>query len=130
MDDLDFSLDSQTPTHRSAFRAMVRGIQARILSSNALYEVYDISAHGCSMAAPLHDFTIGTLVDIELEIKGRTLLRGLEAEVARHVPSGLVGFFFPALTELQEEVLDKIILEIQKRQIARARGPFRQTPPL
>lgn len=126
MDDFDFSIQSQAPDQRSAFRAMVRGIQARITSTHALYEVYDVSVNGCSIVAPLHDFTVGTLLEITLEIKSHALLPDLKVKVARHIPSGLVAFSFLELTRPQEYILDKIILELQKRQIAQSKGSFRQ----
>lgn len=125
MGEFDFDVDNSAPQQRGAYRAMVRGIQARILASNALYEVYDISISGCSIAAPLHSFTIGTIMEMDFEIKGKTLIRSLKTKVMRHVPSGLVGFCFVEPTRQHETVLDKIILEVQKRQIARrAQGSF------
>lgn len=129
MDDLNFSLNTQSSEQRSAYRAMVRGIQMRIKATNALYEIHDISAHGCSIAAPLHEFALKETVTIDLEIKGQAILRGLDALVARHVPNGLVGFSFDTPTAQQELVLDKIVLEIQKRQIARSKASFRQSSP-
>lgn len=117
LDDLSFSLTETSPVQRSAFRAMVRGLFAHI-DNSALYEVHDISACGCSLAMPLHAYTLNQIINIDLRAGKKLLVAGLKAKIVRLMPNDKVACAFIDLTLQQEFTLDKLILEIQKRKIA------------
>lgn len=118
LDDIQFSLKSSAPVQRGAYRAMVRGLHVRIEDDDAQYPVHDISAVGFSMVSPSPLYEVGRILKVRLEIRNRPIVYGIEAKVVRWIPSGLVACSFHSLTRQQEYALDKLVLEIQKRQIA------------
>lgn len=120
-DDLSFSLTATSPTQRSAFRAMVRGLFAR-LEDGSMYDVHDISACGCSLAMPLHAYEVGHVFTLDLMAGKNVLLSGLRVRVVRLIPNALAACAFLDVTRNQEFKLDKLILEIQKRKIAQRKN--------
>lgn len=124
-DDLSFSLVATNPVQRSAFRAMVRGLFAR-LEEGAMFDVHDISASGCSLAMPLHAYKIGFVFTFDLMAGRNVLVAGLQAKVVRLIPNSLAACAFLDVTRHQEFKLDKLILEIQKRKIAQRKDLARK----
>lgn len=128
IEEIEFTLDQAETLHRGAYRTRVRGLQARIDDDNMRYDVYDISASGCSMLAPQNAYEIGRILTMTLEIKGTPIVPYLQAKVVRYVSTELVACAFQESTLAQEFALDKLVLEIQKRQIARYKeGPLGRT---
>lgn len=118
LDDLSFSIDDVLPHQRNAYRAMVRGLLARVDEGEEVYSVSDISAGGCSIQNPPEGFLGGRIVRLQLEVRGVPLLSGVEAKVVRVKDDGSAACAFVALNRQQELVLDKLVLEIQKSFIA------------
>lgn len=65
-------------------------------------------------------FEKGRLLRLDLLIAGRLFLKGMESLVVRAVP-GECACAFQNLTRHQELKLDKLVLEVQKRDITRRR---------
>lgn len=124
-DDLSFSLSETSPLQRSAFRAMVRGLFAR-LDDGSIFDVHDISASGCSLAMPLHAYRMGYRFTLDLMAGRSVLVSGLECEVVRLIPNSLAACAFLQVTRHQEIKLDKLVLEIQKRKIAQRKNLARK----
>lgn len=124
-DDLSFSLAETNPVQRSAYRAMVRGLFAR-LDDGSVFDVHDISASGCSLAMPLHAYKVGYRFVLDLLAGKKILVAGIEAEVVRLIPSSLAACAFLNITRYQEIKLDKLVLEIQKRKIAQRKNLARE----
>lgn len=121
LDDLTFSLTETSPVQRSAYRAMVRGLFAQI-DDGSRYEVNDISACGCSMSMPLHAYTVGHTMKMDLMVGKKVLVAALQSRIVRLMPNDKVACAFNDVTLHQEFTLDKLILEIQKRKIAQRRN--------
>lgn len=125
-DGITFSLE-QPESQRDAFRALVRGLQVRILENNAVHDIHDISGIGCRLDACNETYTTGRILHLHLEVKGKVILADIQARVVRCTPDAIVACSFQELTRSQEYALDKLVLEIQKRQIAMRRELSRST---
>lgn len=119
-DDISFSLE-QPESQRDAFRALVRGLQVRVLENNAVHDIHDISSIGCRLDACKGTYTTGRILHMHLEVKGKVILADIQARVVRCTPDRIMACSFQELTRVQEYALDKLVLEIQKRQIAMRR---------
>ncbi|AAS96700.1 PilZ domain-containing protein [Nitratidesulfovibrio vulgaris] len=115
-DDFDFSLPT-THGARQAYRALVQGVAA-VVPSHGLYAVRDISALGLALLAPCDAFVDGEHFRLDLFVDGEPYIEGLLAHVVRRCDAGLVACSFDGPNRAQEEHLDKLVLEVQKRQIA------------
>lgn len=118
LDDLSFSIDDVLPHQRTAYRALVRGLLARVDEGKEVYSVTDISAGGCSIQHPPAGFLEGRIMRLQLEVRGVPLLSGVEAKVVRMKDDGSAACAFVALNRQQELALDKLVLEIQKNLIS------------
>ncbi len=116
--EMQFSLQNDSPTHRHAYRAHVRGINVRVDEEPELYQLVDVSATGCSFHTPQPICREGDLLTLQLEVRQRPILAGLEVRVVRIIKENLVACTFENLSSKQEYALDKLVLEIQKRVIA------------
>ncbi len=114
----DFTLGEDENTNRHAYRAHVYGIEVRANKGKESYTLVDVSVSGCSFRSTDMMFNTGDYVFLQLEVKGRVILAGLEAKVVRLIGEDVVACSFDGLTEKQEYALDKLVLEIQKRIIA------------
>lgn len=126
LDDLSFSLEDDSPVQRSAFRATVSGLQVRLNQGSVLYDVHDISSAGFSMATTLQVYQAGDMLEVDLLAGRKVLLAGMQAQVVRLAPNGIVACAFASMTRYQETKLDKLMLEIQKRKIAQRKTYARQ----
>lgn len=115
-----FPLDARQ--QRGAYRASARGLQLRAEDDGAVYDIRNISRLGCRLTAPACPYVVGRTLGVRLEAGGRVLLAGFQARVLRALSDGDLACSFQGLTPQQECVLDKLVLEIQKRQIARVLG--------
>lgn len=115
---------------RQAFRAVPPGVTVRVRGTLDSFGVNDISAGGVCMTVPDVLFEKGRTLRLDLLIVGRVLLKDLEALVVRAVP-GECACAFQNLSRHQELKLDKLVLEIQKRDIIRRRQEreAEKTPP-
>ncbi len=104
---------------RSSFRTTPVGVQALIHGPfPVLYDVNDISAGGLCMAVPEGACVKGESLVLDIVIAGKRYLSGLAADVVRAAGTEC-ACAFRGLNRQQELKLDKLVLEMQKRYIAR-----------
>ncbi len=113
---MDLSYDSANKA-RGAFRTSVPGLAIRIKGYLSSYSVKDFSVNGLAFVAGKDFFAIGKQLHIDLLLGQKEILLGMTCEVVRHIGDGLMGCVFIDLDKYQEERLDKLVLEIQKRMI-------------
>lgn len=112
--------DTSGVGRRQAFRAVPPGLKARVKGTLDSFEVNDISASGICMTVPEIAFAKGRVLHLDLFIAGSLFLKDLEALVIRAVP-GECACAFQNLVRRHELKLDKLVLELQKREIIRRR---------
>lgn len=103
---------------RQAFRAVPPGLTVKVEGTLDSFGVHDISAGGVRINMPEVRFEKDQVLRLALLISGRLYLKGMEILVMRAVP-GECACAFQNLTRHQELKLDKLVLEIQKRDIIR-----------
>lgn len=116
--DLSFDLPSDGNVKRSAYRAKFRGIFVRMDGANKVYEIIDISTTGWRMRTEPHEFKLGRILCANIIIGRRVIVNSLQTEVVRLLSDSVVACAFRELSRRQEYNLDKLILEIQKREIS------------
>ncbi len=114
----DFSINDDDNINRHSYRAHVYGIEARINKESRCYNLADISVTGCAFRMNNVPWSVGERLRIQLEVKGRAIISGIDARLVRITSNSIVACSFEKLTEKQEYALDKLVLEIQKRIIA------------
>ncbi len=114
----DFSINEDDNVNRHSYRAHVYGIEARVNRGSRCYNLADISVTGCAFRVSNVPWAVDERLKLQLEVKGRVIIAGLEARLVRVTPNNVVACSFERLTEKQEYALDKLVLEIQKRIIA------------
>lgn len=119
---MDFDIDLQTSAqHRGAFRATIPGLSIR-LPSGETCTAKDLSVGGAGFVPPpsLHLHKDQVLM-LDILVADHLYVQGLESVVARVSPEA-VACAFQNLTRTQEIRLDKLVLETQKRLIARRKA--------
>ncbi len=104
-------------TLRKAFRTRVPGLTVKFPALNKVFEVKDLSATGFAILDTEKRFKENQAIEVELYIKNRLFLGGVEAQVMRVLDNGLVGVNFIELARQKQAKLDKLVLEVQKRLI-------------
>ncbi|MFP5239993.1 MAG: PilZ domain-containing protein [Acidobacteriota bacterium] len=121
MNELEFSYEGDANEHRKAFRASLPGLVALAADAPEPYSVGDVSVGGLSLADPQGELRPGAEHTFDLVCKGRKLISGLAARVARR-NGELAGLTFRDLNQTQEQKLDKLVLEVQKYQITQSKN--------
>jgi len=116
--DLAFDIPSDGNANRSAYRAKFRGIFAILEGDSKSYEIMDISVTGWRIKVEPSKFKVGRLLQANVIIGRRVIVRSLQIEVVRLLSDSVIACAFRELTRRQEYNLDKLILEIQKREIS------------
>ena len=113
------------PKHsdRDAYRAAVPGLVARLSGFSHDFSILDISASGIAVQMDdTGDLASGQEAFIEiLSVSRKKFIRASARLVHLHKETSSAGFEFMNLTPLQEATLDKLVLEVQKRDIQRQR---------
>lgn len=120
MNELEFTYLFESAIKRCGFRTKVPGLVALLHGPPASFSVNDISAGGLCVRDPDGLLVLGSAVTLDLELVGKSFLRDARAKVSRH-QDGLAGLYFVELTRRQEERLDKLVLEVQKRAISKSK---------
>jgi len=102
---------------RGAFRTSIPGLAIKLEGRPASYAVKDFSVNGLAFTAGNNGFKVDDQFKIDFILGGRVLLSGLVIKIVRDIGEGLMGCVFVDLDKYQEERLDKLVLEIQKRMI-------------
>lgn len=122
MDEFTFTYPSLDDRPRQAFRATLPGLTAHVASPTALLPVKDISATGLALVDEQARLGHGHEFECDLILNKTILISGLKAKVARQFEGGVIGCSFLDLTPRKEAALDKLVLEVQKRIIARQKA--------
>ncbi len=119
MDDFDFQLPGLEGHKRKAFRAAIRGLEAYIHERQRYYEIKDLSATGVGLCvAPGDVFKPGETFSFDLLLHKKIYLAGLQAKVMRVADQKTIGCSYLEMEPRKEALLDKLVLEVQKRLIA------------
>jgi hypothetical protein len=118
---LDFSVDYPGEDYqeykRRAVRVHLPGLSVWIPKRDASYPVVDLSTFGLAFKdeSKSHRVEEGILLDVH--VQGKVWIAGLEAKIVAIRDDILVACTFPNMSRLQEQRMDKLSLEIQKRWI-------------
>ncbi|MCH5276490.1 MAG: PilZ domain-containing protein [Desulfovibrionaceae bacterium] len=105
---------------RRSYRTTLPGLTAVVTGHPKAFPVNDISSGGMCVTMPASRLSKGQVLPFDLFIAGRLFLKDVRAKVVR--PSATeCAFVFEPLALQQETKLDKLILELQKREIIRQR---------
>lgn len=111
---------SQGAGGRRSYRATLPGLTAVVTGHPKAFPVNDISSGGMCVTMPAGRLSKGQVLPFDLFIVGRLFLKDVRARVVR--PSAAeCAYVFEGLAPQQEAKLDKLILELQKREIIRQR---------
>jgi c-di-GMP-binding flagellar brake protein YcgR len=125
VDEFDIKFPNLDERPRQAFRAELPGLMAMSKTSLALFPVKDISATGMALVDEQARLGHGHEFECDLILNKKTLIHGLKAKVARLFDHGVVGCSFVDLPPRKEAALDKLVLEVQKRYIARHKAELK-----
>ncbi|MDR0239173.1 MAG: PilZ domain-containing protein [Deltaproteobacteria bacterium] len=117
-DVLDFYIEQHSTHRRGSYRVAVRGLTLYLDDIAQAFDIRDLSSSGCSLRAQAALLAVGRIVNGNLHIGNTGYLMGLTIKVIRHIADDSVACVFQALSRRQEIMLDKLLLEIQKRSIA------------
>ena len=116
-DTLDFHIGVNSPLQRGRYRVATRGLSLYLDDVAQAFDIRDLSSSGCNLHAPAGLLAVGRIFDCDLHIGDAAYLTDLKVKVVRHVDNG-VACVFQSLSDTQEIMLDKLLLELQKRGIA------------
>jgi hypothetical protein len=114
---LDFHVALNSPRQRGRYRVTAQGLSLHLDDVGQTFPLRDFSSTGCNLCAPAGGLTVGRIFNGTLYIGGAGYLADIKVMVVRHVAGNSVACIFRALTRQQEIMLDKLLLEIQKRRI-------------
>ena len=117
-DMLDFYIEQHAKHQRGRYRVAVRGLTLYLDDIAQTFDIRDLSSSGCSLRAQAALLAVGRIVNGNLHIGSTGYLMDLTIKVIRHIADDSVACAFQALSRRQEIMLDKLLLEIQKRSIA------------
>ena len=115
---LDFHIALDSPRQRGRYRVATRGLSLYLDDLAQTFDIHDLSASGCNLHAPAGLLAMGRIFDGDLQIGNTSYLAHLKIKVVRHITDNNVACTFQAMSRRQEIMLDKLLLEIQKRNIA------------
>lgn len=118
---LDFSVDYPGDDYqdhkRRAVRVHLPGLKVWVLERNASYSVVDLSTFGLAFKDASKSHRVGEDISLDVHVQGKVWIAGLEAKIVAIRDDILVACTFPSMSKLQEQRMDKLSLEIQKRWI-------------
>lgn len=116
-----FDYNPIEPSDREAYRTAVPGLVAKLSGFEGVFPIMDISANGLALKAddsssmrPWQE----AIVEI-MSVSQKKIMRCSIRLVRVNKDNGIVGFEFINLNAFQEASLDKLVLEVQKREIQR-----------
>jgi c-di-GMP-binding flagellar brake protein YcgR len=108
-------------TARETFRTVLPGLSA-VLDTGERYTVHDLSAGGLSITTTDIPPRFAARIALDLHLADRLFLKNLTADLVR-VMENTAAYAFVNLNRIQERRLDKLVLTMQKHQIARGEMP-------
>lgn len=120
--EIDLRIEFQSlEKDRSAYRANIPGLSIR-LGGGQFCSAKDLSAGGASFIPPAGmAFHLDQLIVLDILVAGQLYVQAVECVVVRTTPN-ITACAFRGLTRVQESRLDKLVLETQKRLIARRKA--------
>jgi len=115
---LDFHIALQSPHQRERYRVVTRGLSLYLDDLAQTFAIHDLSSSGCSLHTQTELLVVNRIFDGDLHIGNTSYLTHLTIKVVRHIANSYVACTFQAMSRRQEIMLDKLLLEIQKRNIA------------
>lgn len=116
--EFNISLPEEEERLRKAFRTKVPGLTVRFTEPDRVLDVLDLSATGFAVMDKGKTFSENEDLQVDLLIKNKLFLSGLDARVMRVIDNGVVGLNFVDMERKKQIKLDKLVLEVQKRLIA------------
>jgi len=117
-DALDFYIEQHSKHQRGSYRVATHGLTLYLDDVAQTFDIRDLSANGCSLHASAALLTVGRIFNGDLHIGSASYLTDITIKVIRHITGNSVACVFQALSRRQEIMLDKLLLELQKRGIA------------
>ena len=117
-DALHFSIALTSPRQRGRYRVATSGLSMHLDDVEQAFEIGDLSSSGCKLCAPAELLAVGRICDGDLHIGDASYLTDLKLKVIRHITNSNIACVFQSLSRQQEIILDRLLLEIQKRGIA------------
>ena len=117
-DALDFYIEQHFKHQRSGYRVAARGLTLYLDDIAQRFDILDLSSNGCRLRASAEPLAAGRILSGDLYIGNAGYLADLAVKVIRHIADNSVACAFQALSRQQEIMLDRLLLEIQKRSIA------------
>ena len=114
---LDFQIKGDVPSQRGRYRVVTCGLSLFLDDVSQAFDIHDLSSSGCHLYDPAGLLAVGRIFDSDLHIGDTSYLADLKVKVIRRTNYG-VACAFQALNDKQEAMLDKLLLELQKREIA------------
>lgn len=116
MDDFldDFKINYKPSTPRKCYRMSLENLYVK--TKDTLFQGRDISCAGVSFFIPKdHSFQLKETLEIELILENKTLIK-TKAKVVR-IKDNYLACAFENLSLREERLLDKIVLEAQKKEL-------------
>ncbi|MCT4536196.1 PilZ domain-containing protein [Halodesulfovibrio sp.] len=118
MSDLEFTMPTSNERRR-AFRAKAYGISVAFEEKNVTCDILDVSVTGFAIKTESLFLKEGAEHSISIQVAGKAYLSDLTCRVVRILDNGIIGCDFRTLDRRQEARLDRLVLELQKRMIAK-----------
>jgi len=116
-EDYSFIFPGESESKRQAYRVAVRGLSIRIDGREEVCPVVDVSATGLAFVDRKQSLSLGENIRLDLYIKNRVWQEKIAAKIVRIWNQGMTACVFEHMTKYQEQSMDKLTLEIQKRLI-------------
>ena len=116
-DALDFYIKQYSQHPRGSYRVATHGLTLYLDDVAQTFDIRDLSASGCSLHAPAELLAVGRIFNSDLHIGNTRYIADITLKVIRHIANNSVACVFQTLIRQQEIMLDKLLLEIQKRSI-------------
>ena len=122
--DFDFQYIGPENKGRVTYRVTLQDALVRIVGQDKPYVLSNISASGLAFYVPSDaTFRVGQEFVADITGKKRRFLDGLKLEVVRvDRQEGVVACKMIDLDSDNEALIDKLVLEVQKRELARKRA--------
>lgn len=117
IEDYSFVFPGETESKRQAYRVAVRGLSIRIDGREEVCPVMDLSATGLAFVDQKQSLSLGENITLDLYVKDRVWQEKIAAKVVRVWNQGMTACVFENMSRHQEQAMDKLTLEIQKRLI-------------
>ena len=120
MSNLNFTMPAGNERRR-AFRAKAYGVAVTFEEQNVTCDILDVSVTGFAIKNESISVKEGAEYSITVTVAGKMYLSDLTCRVVRKLDNGIIGCDFRSLDRRQEARLDRLVLELQKRMIAKKR---------